>query len=137
METQLVGTDAWVLELPEDWSVEEDEEGLVISDPDGVGVLEISTLERDDGDVSSEELDAFAAELIEAGVARQKASLGPFKGWLYAHQDEDSWLREWFLSCGGLFLYVTYQCDMDNKGLDDEAIDGILAGIELQEEDEE
>lgn len=132
--SNIVGTEWWHLDLPEDWEVEDDGESLMVSDPDGVGSIEISTLKCEGEVVGEDDLAAFAEDLLVAKLPHKNVSVGPFKGWLFAYKDEDYWCREWYLASGDLFLYVTYECDLEHKGMDDEVVDDILGGFQLLEE---
>ena len=129
--SKAVGTEWWQLELPDEWDVEDDGESLMISDDDGVGSLEISTLKCEGGEVGADDLAAFAEDLLAAKVPHLEVEVGPLSGWLFAYEDEGCWCREWYLAAGDLFVYVTYECDLENRGMDDDVVDEILDGLEL------
>ena len=40
-------------------------------------------------------------------------------------------MREWYVSCGALLLFITYSCDEENGGMDDAAVDEILDTLML------
>lgn len=119
-----VETEWWSMDLPEEWDAEQDEETIVIGDEDGVGMLEITALER--GDETEADLQALAAELFPKKVKSVPAQVGDFSG-LYVHYvDEGDAVREWVISKDGQILLVSYSCDKENAGLDDEIVDQIL-----------
>lgn len=119
-----VETDWWLLDLPEEWEAEQDEETIVISDPDGVGTLEITLLESHaDNNVG---LRALAAEWLPSDVQGKEVRVGDFSGLYFQYSDEGDAVREWLLQAEKLNLIVSYACDSDDAGMDDEVIDEIL-----------
>ena len=39
---------------------------------------------------------------------------------------EDAAIREWYVADGAMLLFITYSCDLDNRGMDDAAVDELL-----------
>src|SRR5690349_13880656 len=93
-----VETDWWLLDLPEEWQAEQDDETIVITDEDGVGVLEITSLEPDN-DGSRVDLQALAQQLVPDGLNGSAARLGDFEGLYFQYQEEGDAVREWVLQC--------------------------------------
>lgn len=112
----------WSLLLPAEWLAEQDGDSIVIGDRDEVGCLELSELRREDGDVSAVDLQTFTAG--EADWAPENC--GSFSGVKRALIEDDAAIREWYLYAGELLLYVTYSCDLENRGMDDAAVDEIM-----------
>lgn len=125
-----VETDWWLLDLPEEWSAEQDEETVVISDEDGVGALEITMLEYEDD--SPMEVKQLAKQLMPDDVAGQAAELGDFAGLYFQYQDEGDAVREWIVQRDARTLLVSYSCDADDAGMDDAVIDEILETLSLK-----
>jgi hypothetical protein len=119
-----VETEWWSMDLPEEWDAEQDEETIVIGDEDGVGMLEITALER--GNDTATDLEALAAELFPKKVKTAPAQVGDFTGLYVKYVDEDDAVREWLVRKDEQILLVSYSCDADNAGLDDEIVDQIL-----------
>lgn len=125
-----VETDWWLLDLPEEWEAEQDEETIVISDPDGIGALEITLLESHaDNNVG---LRALAVEWLPADVHGKEVSVGDFSGLYFQYEDEGDAVREWLLQADSLNLIVSYACDIEDAGMDDEVIDEILETLSMQ-----
>lgn len=122
-------TDLWKTLLPEGWEGEEDDEGVVLFDPDGPGELVISVSEMEDGLVDEEDLEYFAAELIEEDIPYSRVRLGEFQGLYFEYEDDGEYLREWFLAYDELFFYVTYSCDIGDRHQEDKAVQDILKAI--------
>jgi hypothetical protein len=128
----IVATESWTLELPEEWSAEEDEaEGVVvIEDEDGVSCIEISALVLESGTVGDEDLAEFSRDLLEEGLKPQTVRVAGWSGTLFEHDDEEFHWREWFLRQGAHFVYAGYHCLREHAGMDDAAIAEILATLE-------
>lgn len=119
-----VETEWWSMDLPEEWDAEQDEETIVLGDEDGVGMLEITALERSND--AATDLQSLAAELFPKKLKSVPAQVGDFDG-LYVHYvDEGDAVREWLVRKDEQILLVSYSCDADNAGLDDEIVDQIL-----------
>lgn len=121
----------WSLLIADEWVAEQDEDSILIGDRDGVGCLEISQLRREHGAFSDADLD----ELMEAGHRATAVSYGNFQGRLTRFEEDDAALRQWCLYTADLLLYITYSCDVANAGLDDGAVDDMLATLRYAPED--
>lgn len=122
-------TDLWKTLLPEGWEGEEDDEGVVLFDPEGPGELAISVSEMEDGLVDEEDLEYFAADIIEEGIPYSRVRVGEFQGLFFEYEDEGEFLREWYLAFDELFFYITYSCDLANRHQEDKAVQDILKSI--------
>lgn len=119
-------TDWWYLSLPEDWLVDQDDDSIVITDPDEVGVITLTSMINEgprDRELALRELIA----VLEVDIkALTPATLGDFAGYYSEFQDGDDWVREWYLACDSCLLLVSYDCEPENKHMDREIIDQIL-----------
>ncbi len=117
----------WIIELPDEWEAEQDEETILISDEDGVGEIAITTLQKESGSVDDSELRLYTED-IEAKFGKgHEVELFGLSGYYYSYQDDGDALREWYLRGDDLLLLITYSCDLDNAGMDDSAVDEILS----------
>jgi hypothetical protein len=125
-------TDWWFLSLPEDWLVDQDDDSIVITDPDEVGVITLTSLITE----SERDIEAGLGELMETlGVEKNQLEatvLGDFDGYYQEFQDGDDWVREWYLGSEHCLLLVSYDCDPENKMMDRELIDDILDTLSLK-----
>ena len=129
---KLVETQWWAMPIGEEWSTELDEETVIISDSDGVGCLEISLLEWDDGELTGDDLQMLAQQLIPDGVPGKAVKCGQWQGQYFSYVDYEDACRDWLLQGGQKVLLVGYTCDPENRGMDDAAVDEMLAGLELR-----
>tara|TARA_R110000823_G_scaffold210224_3_gene340399 strand:+ start:4890 stop:5306 length:417 start_codon:yes stop_codon:yes gene_type:complete len=118
-------TEWWSLALPPEWWADTEEESILIGDRDGVGTIEISTLHKETGEFDSAGV-AQIARMESESDGWEAVRLGDFSGVSATSEEEDTALREWFVACGGLLLYVTYSCELENRGMDDSAVDELL-----------
>ena len=115
----------WSLLLPPEWQAEQEDDGIVIGDRDGIGCLEISELRRQEGEFSADDLEQFR----EPGQPWESVSLGSFEGRASAFLEEGAAIREWYLHAGDLLLFLTYSCEEENRGMDDAAVDDMLSTL--------
>lgn len=115
----------WSLLLPEEWFAERDDDSIIIGDRDGVGCVEISELRRDRGTFSVEDLEQFRVD----GQPWEAVNIGSFEGRSSALVEDDAAIREWYLFTDDLLLFVTHSCELENRGLDDAAVDEILSTL--------
>ncbi len=127
-----VETQWWTLALPEEWEAEQDEDAVVIADRDDVGEIVITTLQKAEGEVDERELAAMTEALAGEHGQGQAVDVGPARGYRFQFTEDGEALREWYLYCGDLLILVTYSCDLDNAGLDDSAVDEILATLAIR-----
>ena len=126
-----VETDWWLLDLPEEWIAEQDEETIVITDQDDIGAIEITRLENAGGAAAN--LHELAAQWLPEDVHGIDIRIGEFAGLYFEYMDEGDAVREWLLRAGDLILIVTYACDEDDAGMDDETVDEILETLSVND----
>ena len=122
-------TDLWSAQLPDNWVGEEDDEGVLLYNPDGPGELQVTVSEKEEGLVDEEDLEYFAAELVEEGIQSLIVRVGEFQGLLFEYDEEDVHWREWYLAYDELFFYVTYNCDLVDRHVEDPLVQDILKSI--------
>lgn len=119
-------TEWWSIALPPEWWADTEEDSILIGDRDEVGTIEISTLHKAEGEFHAEDVAQLAREESAGPQVWRTTQLGDFSGVSAASEEEDTALREWFVACGSLLLYITYSCELENRGMDDAAVDALL-----------
>lgn len=127
---QVLETSNWSLILPPEWSAEQDDEGIVIGDRDEVGLIEISELRKESGAFA----DADLGQFTNAESVWTPQQLGSFKGLGSQGEEDGTALREWVVYAGDVLLYITYSCDLDNRGMDDAAVDELLETLRYSDD---
>jgi hypothetical protein len=74
----IVETDYWCLMLPPEWSAEEEDGSVLITDQDGIGELAITTLVREMDDTSPPQLSEIARAESPEVTAWAMAMFGEF-----------------------------------------------------------
>ena len=125
----IIETDYWCLMLPDEWSAEQSDDVVLITDQDGIGELAVTTLVRASG--SGEETTAadIAKEESPEIPAWHAADYGGFTGVTGQFEESGSVITEWYLTYGDALLYVTYACDEEDEGLDAAAVEEILSTL--------
>ncbi len=129
MSVNLLETEWWTLQLPPEWWADSEEDSILIGDRDEVGCIEISTLHKEKGDFSPEEVAGIAREGSELPEHWKSVKLGAYSGVTAEGEEEDMAIREWCVAKGGMLLFITYSCESEHRGLDDAAVDAILATL--------
>jgi hypothetical protein len=119
-------TEWWTLALPPEWWADSQDDSILIGDRDDVGCIEISTLHKEEGDFSPDDVEEIAAVGSVAGSTWQAVALGDFKGLSGEFVEEDAAIREWYVANGPVMLFITYSCDIENQGMDDASVDELL-----------
>jgi hypothetical protein len=122
----VVETEWWTLVLPPEWWADSQDDGILIGDRDDVGCIEISTLHKEEGEFTQEDLEEIAGEGSDPAKSWQAVALGEFRGFTGQFVEEDTAIREWYVANGPVMLFVTYSCDLENRGMDDASVDEIL-----------
>lgn len=125
----ILETDHWCLLLPPEWSADYAEAVVRIVDADEVGEIELTTLCKDAGAVTSGELQAMALAESPEISGWQSINLGAFAGFTGSFLEEDTHVTEWYVAAGSVLLYITYVCDDENAGMDDAAVSEILGTL--------
>lgn len=127
-----VETDWWIIDLPDEWEAEQDDETIVIGDEDGVGVVEITTLEQDTAPDAPGDLQVLAASFVPAGVIGQPARVAECDGLYFEYTEDGDAVREWLLRGDALLLLISYSCALEHRGFDDVMVDEILDTLQLK-----
>lgn len=127
----ILETEWWTIAVPPEWWAEADEESILVGDRDDVGCIEISTLRKDAGEFQPAEVRSIALAEAEVDLDWQTVSLGDFEGVSGSYTLEDAAIREWYVANGPMLLFITYSCDLDNRGMDDAAVDELLDTLML------
>jgi hypothetical protein len=122
------GTESWSVLVPEGWQARHDPEcATLVADP-AIGALQISAAFKDDV-VDDSDLRDFAAKHLDAGTDPEVIQAGDFVGFSIGYQVEATAWREWYLRHGRTALFVTYNCDVDARGVEDAAVDAALVSL--------
>ncbi|HUH36486.1 MAG TPA: hypothetical protein VL027_00925 [Spongiibacteraceae bacterium] len=128
-DDSVLETDWWVVDIPPEWIVEQEDDSVLIGDADGVGVIEISTLLAESADTGGPDTEALFSQLSPVpGRATQLAGL---PGLYATFEDDDQHVRQWCVGNSKLVLVVSYCCDPDDAGMDDSAVDAILDTLSI------
>ncbi len=122
----------WMIELPDEWHAEQEDETIIIGDEDGVGEIAITTLQKEQGQVSETELKEYTEEVESQYGAAKRVELAELSGFYFSFSEDGDFFREWYLYCDDLLLLISYCCDEENAGMDDAVVDEILDTIYIK-----
>jgi hypothetical protein len=128
--SQFIQTDFWEMELAEEWDAEQDEETILVSDADGVSLIELTALARPSDANNEDALADLASELLAEGLKPEPAKVGAFEGWVFQFSDEEGGsFREWYLFHKDFVLLISHGTDAEHAGWDDDVVDEMLATL--------
>ena len=125
-------TDWWTIEVPIDWTANQDPECATFLASPPIGALQISAAKKDNGLATDDDLRDFAGKHIEAGRALQHVHHGTFAGFAVEHVTQGRYWKEWWLRADNLMVFATYNCDEAQKGLEDSVAEVILSSLRLR-----
>ena len=73
-------TEWWTLVLPPEWWADSEDESILIGDRDEVGCIEVSTLHKEQGDFTQDNLEEIAREGSDSRLTWQAVAAGDYKG---------------------------------------------------------
>ena len=123
-----ITTDLWSLHIGEEWFAEQDEETIIISDEDEVSLIEISCVKASKENTVSDVI----AEMLN-GEQPFGVLLSDLEAFYREFIDEGMFWREWLCPLDDQLLIVSHGCDESNQGIDNAAVDEILASLYLLE----
>jgi hypothetical protein len=129
----ILETDQWCLLLPPEWQAEQEDGLVLITDVDQIGEITISTLCKAEGAISATEIAEMASTESPEITQWRAATVGAFNGVEGDFIEAQTAVREWYVAAGQVLLYITYDCEIDNRGMDDAAVDELLNTLVLGE----
>ena len=120
----------FTVEIPDTWYAEFDhEEGLdVLFIENGLGEIQVSTVIHEQ-ELTPNDLMHIAEEDLQAGASLQELDQGEFHGFWFDYQVDKEYWREWYLCCGQLMLFATYNCPVEDEGKDYDEVNKIIADL--------
>jgi hypothetical protein len=122
------GRETWSLLVPDGWRAWHDDEYATLVGPGEIGALQISAAFKD-SEVVDTDLREFAAEHLKAGAKPRPTEAGDFVGFEIAFSDEECLWRQWYLRNGRQMLFVTYNCSLESRGVEDGPVRAALASL--------
>ncbi len=122
----------WEATLPYEWESQRDGDYICLYHPNGVGAVQISAAFKDSA-VTKEDLRNFASEHLGAGAKIRELTCGDFCGFTLAFGNKDTYWRHWYLRCANQMLFITYNCYINDRGLEDEALSEVLNSLQRRQ----
>lgn len=116
--------DNWSVDLPDHWQVEQTDDCLAMYDPDGVGIFQVSSHFKEDGDVTFSDLLEFAE--VEGP---EKTDLPFLNGVFKKMIEEGDTFFNWWLCCADHLVYATYICSTDDESVEGRVREEIIHSL--------
>jgi hypothetical protein len=122
----LVITPSWSTSLPTGWTQSSDEDCVTLTGPNAIGVLQISSFRKNEL-VSDQDLLDFAEDHLDAGAKPANEAFGAYTGFSIEFSVDDSFWQQWYLRQSGQMLFITYNCPIESRGIESQAITQVLS----------
>jgi len=120
----------WQVDLPDDWVSEQEDDSVVLYQPDHGGSVVLSAV-REEQEISDEYLADLVEDHIEAGAELEEVELGNFSGLSCCYEGEGEYWCEWYLRSDQTLLFVTYNCSLEEEGTQDDVVESILESLQV------
>lgn len=123
-----VQTEHWSLQIGQEWFAIQDDETIVVSDEDEISSIELTTVQAEDLSVE---------QLLKELMPKEnfKTTLSETVAWYSESEEDGLFWREWLCPQKNYVLIISHGCEVENKGMDDSAIDEILSTLAFAIED--
>jgi hypothetical protein len=99
-----------------------------------IGALQISAAFKD-REVVDADLRDFAADHLNAGANPRPTEAGEFVGFEISFSDGERFWRQWYLRNGRQAIFVTYNCGLASRGVEDGPLGAALASLQARGHD--
>ena len=122
------GRETWSVVVPSGWRARHDDACATLVADHPIGAVQISAAFKD-SEILDADLQDFAAEHLGRGATALSRRAGAFVGFEIAFRDEAHCCRQWYLRSGRQMLFVTYNCRLEQQGVEDEVVELILDSL--------
>lgn len=121
----------WALEAPSPWRIEDCEDCIQITQPEGAGAMHISSARKKVGAVLPAETLERLKEDCPTDTDVQRVRCGDFTGYVAEYTDwhTDRFWRKWFVAHGQDLLFATYTCKRGEEELEADEAAKLLASL--------
>ena len=125
----------WQIAVPPPWKAQDREECVEIAQPEGVGALHISSARKLEGSILDAEALSQLRENCPEGTETARAQCGEFVGYAaeYVDWNEGLYWKKWFLACGKVLLFATYNCKRGEEDLESPHASALLTSLRCRE----
>jgi hypothetical protein len=107
MNEQHIESAWWSVDIPADWTADEDADCFTFESPDQSVALQFSAARKDGGHISDDDLRDLAREHLDAGARLANVSFGSFTGFSIAFRADGMDHRHWWLRHDSLMVFIT------------------------------
>lgn len=120
--------DGWSISLKNEWYSDNDENLVSFYDPQGHGVLQVSSYTKNTL-VTESDLKELAKEHIEAGARFKSYEQSGSQVITLAFGFDGSFWQYWYISIGSSALVVTYNCAEEDRNIEIESVKSMVSTI--------
>jgi hypothetical protein len=121
----------WTVKYPSDWIVDVHQEAVSFYEKYGVGALQISAYSKNT-EITIEDLYELISDEIPQSANLNDVKAGDFTGLATEFEYKNHFWRHWILSKRNVLLYVTYNCEFEESGVEIESIQQIINSLKIR-----
>lgn len=112
------------------WEAETDEYCTTVCHPAGVGALQISSFQKQDGTLISRDDLLQATQLSEEIIPHlAEQTWGAFHRFQLVYSEDETFWRRWWLSSGSTLAFVTYNGGLQDSEVELEPVNKMLSTL--------
>lgn len=120
---------SWEIILASGWTAEKEEHCVTIVNSNDSGALQISSYQKEDGEISREDLLEVTCCDEETRKHLAENQWGDFTGFQLVYSEDNTFWRQWWVANGRTLLFVTYNCELSQKDEETEEINRMVASL--------
>jgi hypothetical protein len=121
----------WSMRLQAGWTAHENADCVSFSAGQSGGVLQVSSIRKPNGPVTSRDLHDFASDSKGGAKSIQHVELGESSGIASEYVRGKRYWREWWLKKGQTAVYVTYNVAVAEREAEVDAVDKMISSITI------
>jgi hypothetical protein len=119
----------WSIAMPDGWQAESDESCTTLMSDTGVGALQLSAYQNEDGPITNDALNEFVLEESLDAVLLTEVKRGDFEGLTTQYREDGTYWRKAWLKNANILLYVTYNCSAGAEAIEKDVVDNMLHSL--------
>ncbi|WOX05062.1 hypothetical protein [Microbulbifer pacificus] len=118
----------WKITKPKEWKLQADDDLWSFYRENGAGALQIS-IYKFKSTISEQQFLSIAEENNLSGAPLDVIQVQSFPALTAKYVDSGVYWKVWYIAIDNEFLFITYNCEVKNKALEEKAINAMVQSI--------
>ena len=126
----------WQVAVPRPWKAQDCGDCIEFTQPEGAGALHLSSARKQHGEVLDDEARTQLGQECPDDADTEPVRFGAFTGYgaEYVNWSEGIYWHKWFVRCGRVLLFITYNCKRGDEELERQQVRQILSSLTCRDE---